>query len=65
MNELDSNEQSLSNILPAHKQKDFKLADIVLGQSQTAYYYAFGKERRIPSKLIYLWKESLSHEDKT
>jgi len=33
LNELDSNEQSLSNILPPYKQKDFKLFDISLGQS--------------------------------
>jgi hypothetical protein len=51
--------------LPAYKQKDFKLFDRILGQSEAAYHYSFGKERKVSPKLIYLWKECLYHEDKT
>jgi hypothetical protein len=56
LHEIHSNAESIGQMLPPYKQKGFKIYDRVLGQSEAAYQYAFGKLRKVPQKLINLWK---------
>lgn len=47
------------------KSKDFRLYDVVSGQSEVVYQHVFGKARTVNPKTILAWKDCLSHEDKS
>lgn len=47
------------------KNKDFRLFDVITGQSEVVYQQVFGRERTVNPKTIIAWKDCLSHEDKT
>jgi hypothetical protein len=43
------------------KSKDFRLHDIISGQSEAVYQHVFGRERAVNPKTILAWKDCLSH----
>lgn len=47
------------------KKPDFRLFDYILGQGDVVYTYVFGRPRNVNPKLIKMWKDCLSHEDKS
>lgn len=47
------------------KRASIRLGDCILGQSNVVYGHVFGKSRSINLKLINMWRDCLSHEDKS
>lgn len=48
-----------------HKHKDFRLFDVIRGQSEVVFRFVFGRERAINPKTVVAWKDCLTHEDKS
>lgn len=64
--DIQSNpEEQVDRISSKFKNRDFRLHECIIGQSEVVYQHVFGRERTINPKLIHLWKDCLSHEDKS
>ena len=63
--DIQSNPEEQDKGPARFKNKDFRLFDVITGQSEVVYRHVFGKDRQINPKTILAWKDCLSHEDKT